>query len=77
MGYVLDSNSIPSTTTGIDQRQQISPDMKFTCDGLITKWTVLAQYAVANSLTQNYKYGEKLTIVLSMRRLVECLLQSL
>ena len=50
MGYVLDSNSIPSTTTGIDQRQQISPDMKFTCDGYITKWTIMAEYVVSNSL---------------------------
>ena len=49
IGYVLDSSSIPSTTTGIDQRQQISPDMKFTCDGFITKWIIGAQYAVGNS----------------------------
>ena len=44
MEYVLDSSSFISTITSIDKRQQISPDMKFTCDGFITKWTILAQY---------------------------------
>ena len=39
MRYVLDSGSDAYTTTDIDQRQQISPDMRFTCDGFITKWT--------------------------------------
>ena len=29
---------------GGQQRQQITPDMKFTCDGLITKWIVGADW---------------------------------
>ncbi|CAI8024215.1 hypothetical protein GBAR_LOCUS14080, partial [Geodia barretti] len=32
------------------QRQQISPEMRFTCDGNITKWIVGADYAPSDSL---------------------------
>ena len=35
-----------SAPTTIDRRQQISPEINFTCDGMITKWII-----VANSLT--------------------------
>ena len=74
MRYVM--NIVPSTTAKIDQRQQISPNMTFKCDGFITKLTILAQYAADNTLHPKYKYGEVLT-ALPIRRLVECLLQSL
>ena len=30
------------------QRQQITPDMKFTCDGLITKWIVGARWSLTD-----------------------------
>ena len=31
------------------QRQQITPDIKFTCDGLITKWIVVATWRYSNN----------------------------
>ena len=33
-----------------DQRQQITPDIKFTCDGMITKWIVGARWVSSDSL---------------------------
>ena len=33
-----------------DQRQQITPDIKVTCNGLITKWTVGADWDIRDSL---------------------------
>ena len=38
----LDSVSLPIVSTS--QRQQISPEMRFTCDGNITKWIIGAGY---------------------------------
>ena len=35
------------SATNPDQRQQITPDIKFTCDGMITKWIIGAN--VVNS----------------------------
>ena len=32
------------SATNLDQRQQITPDIKFTCDGMITKWIVGADW---------------------------------
>ena len=32
------------TATNPDQRQQITPDIKFTCDGMITKWIIGADW---------------------------------
>ena len=29
------------SATNPDQRQQIIPDIKFTCDGMITKWIIV------------------------------------
>ena len=33
-----------------DQRQQISPEMRFTCDGMITKWIIGAELHVSDNL---------------------------
>ena len=35
----------------IDQRQQITPDMRFTCDGMITKWIIGADWGSGNDDT--------------------------
>ena len=35
---------------GTHRRQQVTPEMKFTCDGLITKWIVGAQWFNSNNL---------------------------
>ena len=37
----LDSISNPTLT---ERRQQITPDMRFTCDGMITKWIIGADW---------------------------------
>ena len=36
--------------TNRPQRQQITPDIKFTCDGMITKWIVGANWESSDSL---------------------------
>ena len=38
------------TATNPDQRQQITPDITFTCDGMITKWIVGANWDSSDSL---------------------------
>ena len=38
------------STTNRPQRQQITPDIKFTCDGMITKWIVGADRDSSDSL---------------------------
>ena len=38
------------STTNPDQRQQITPDIKFTCDGMITKWIIGADNMFSISL---------------------------
>ena len=43
MRYVLDLDTLPSLRI-TSQRQQISPEMGFTCDGMITKWIVGAEF---------------------------------
>ena len=37
------------SATNPDQRQQITPDIKFTCDGMITKWFVGADWDSSDS----------------------------
>ena len=43
MRLLLELDSVGSVK-GIGQRQQITPDIKFTCDGIITKWIVGANW---------------------------------
>ena len=43
MRYVLNVDSVSSLVFS-SQRQQISPEMRFTCDGNITKWIIGADY---------------------------------
>ena len=43
MRYVLELDTIPSLWI-TSQRQQVSPEMRFTCDGMITKWIVGANF---------------------------------
>ena len=43
MRYLLDVDSV-SSLIFLSQRQQISPEMRFTCDGNITKWIIGADY---------------------------------
>ena len=38
------------SATNRPQRQQITPDIKFTCDGMITKWIVGANWESSDSL---------------------------
>ena len=37
------------SATNPDQRQQITPDIKFTCDGMITKWIIGANITLNSS----------------------------
>ena len=48
------------STTNPAQRRQITPDIKFTCDGMITKWIV--GIAVIHSI-QSYKCGGILEVI--------------
>ena len=43
MRLLLDLDSI-SNPTNTERRQQITPDMRFTCDGMITKWIIGADW---------------------------------
>lgn len=38
-----------------DQRQQISPEMRFTCDGMITKWFIGADFSSTRDLYPEYQ----------------------
>ena len=47
MRYFLNLETV-SDLVYISQRQQISPEMKFMCDGVITKWIIGADYIIVN-----------------------------
>ena len=49
MRLLLQLDSVGSVT-GIGKRQQISPDIRFTCDGMITKWIIGADWDISGSL---------------------------
>ena len=49
MRYLLDLDTLPSLWI-TSQRQQISPEMRFTCDGMITKWIVGAEFDSRDNL---------------------------
>ena len=40
---------IVGSATNPDQRQQVTPDIKFTCDGMITKWIIGANITLNSS----------------------------
>ena len=44
----------------IGSRQQITPDMKFTCDGIITAWIVGANWNRTNSLFPEFQVWRKI-----------------
>ena len=44
----------------IGSRQQITPDMKFTCDGMITAWIVGAEWNRINSLFPEFQVWRKI-----------------
>ena len=46
MRLLLETGSAITT----DQRQQITPDMRFTCDGMITKWIIGARWGSGDTL---------------------------
>ena len=43
MNIILGLDTI-GAITNIERRQQITPDMRFTCDGMITKWIIGADW---------------------------------
>ena len=47
---ILRSLETVGSATNPDQRLQITPDIKFTCDGMITKWIVGADWDSSDSL---------------------------
>lgn len=55
MELLLNPHQISSVSANIDKRQQITPEMKFTCDGVITKWIIGADWNNGNS---NISYPE-------------------
>ena len=50
MRLLLRLDSTESTITR-DRRQQITPDMRFTCDGMITKWIIGADWMAGDDDT--------------------------
>ena len=44
MRILLGLDSVGAVVDTRDSRQQITPDMKFTCDGIITKWIIGGQW---------------------------------
>ena len=54
MRHLLNLDDV-STLVHTDPRQQISPDMKFTCDGVITKWIIGADYWSSNTLNPEFQ----------------------
>ena len=50
MRLLLGLDSVGSAISGTGRRQQITPDIRFTCDGMITKWIVGADWNNGNSL---------------------------
>ena len=50
MRYVLKLDTLSTSLWITSQRQQISPEMRFTCDGMITKWIVGAEFDSSNNL---------------------------
>ena len=46
---ILRRQETVGSATNPDQRQQITPDIKFTCDGMITKWIVGADWESSDS----------------------------
>lgn len=55
MEYLLNLNNVSSLSTNTDSRQQITPEMKFTCDGMITKWIIGAD---RNDSSSSFLYPE-------------------
>ena len=55
MEYLLNLKNVSNLSTNIDSRQQITPEMKFTCDGVITKWIIGAQW---NDNSGDFLYPE-------------------
>ena len=49
MRLLLELDSVGSSTR-TDRRQQITPDIRFTCEGMITKWIVGADWSNGDSL---------------------------
>ena len=49
MRLLLELNSAGNVTY-MSRRQQITPDIKFTCDGMITKWIIGADWDISESL---------------------------
>ena len=54
MRYFLNINTVPDLRF-TSQRQQISPDMRFTCDGMITKWIIGAAYTMNQDLYPEFQ----------------------
>ena len=49
MRLLLGLDSVGSVTD-MSRRQQISPDIRFTCDGMITKWIIGVNWNISGSL---------------------------
>ena len=54
MRYFLNIDTVPDLSF-TSQRQQISPDMRFTCDGMITKWIIGAAYTMNRDLYPEFQ----------------------
>ena len=54
MRLLLDIDSFAETEP-IESRQQITPDMRFTCDGVITSWIIGADWNRSNSLFPEFQ----------------------
>ena len=54
MRLLLGIDSVAGTEP-IEGRQQITPDMRFTCDGVITSWIIGADFNSSNSLFPEFQ----------------------
>ena len=60
MRILLGLDSVGEVVTTRDRRQQITPDMKFICDGIITKWIIGARWSGGGALYPELQLWRKI-----------------
>ena len=60
MRILLELDTVGGVIATRDKRQQITPDMKFTCDGMITKWIIGAKWGGGAALYPELQLWRKI-----------------
>ena len=60
MRILLGLDSVGGVIPTGERRQQITPDMKFTCDGIITKWIIGAKWGDGAALYPELQLWRKI-----------------